>query len=433
MLSLIGSYYYCLMTEDFLHYIWRSSLFYPLSINGFRHNIEVLCAGEQNMNSGPDFLDARIRFDKIVFAGNVEIHINASDWYRHGHHHNKAYDNVILQLVMNRDAEVRRTTGEIIPTAELRFDSKLISGYRQLLRNEYWIPCQPYIHHVNAGINDEWLTSLAVRRLEQKSLILRDVLHQNQNSWEETFYQQLAHNFGFRLNGEIFRLLARSLPYKLIMKHRNSIFQIESMLFGQAGMLTSNKGDDYFEALKREYQFLKRKYNLIPLEKHLWKFLRLRPANFPTIRIAQFSSFLQKTPYLFSTIMETGDRKKMESLFKISASEYWNTHYVFNKTSGMNVKNLGRFALNSIIINTVVPVLYFYGQQRLMDEYSERAINFLKCLPGEKNSVISKWGTLGIEAGNALISQALLQQKNEFCNYRRCLNCKIGINVINRR
>jgi hypothetical protein len=421
------------MTEDFLHYIWRSSLFYPLSTNGFRHNIEVLSAGEPNRNSGPDFLDARIRIDEMVFAGNVEIHINASDWYRHGHHHNKAYDNVILQLVLNRDAEVRRTTGEIIPTAEIRFDNKLTGVYRQLMQDEQWISCQPYIKQVNAVIIDEWLTSLAIRRLEQKSLILRDALHQNQNSWEAAFYQQLAHNFGFRLNGEIFGLLARSLPYRLILKHRNSIFQIEAMLFGQAGMLTSNKGDCYFEALKREYHFLKRKYNLTPLEKHLWKFLRLRPANFPTIRIAQFSAFLHKTPYMFSTILETGDRKKLESLFKVSASEYWNTHYVFNKESGMNVKNLGRFAIRSIIINTVVPVLYFYGQQRLVNEYSERAKTLLMGLPGENNSVIRKWGALGIEAGNAFISQALLQQKNEFCNYRLCLNCKIGINVINRK
>jgi len=434
------------MTEDFLHYIWRCGLYYPLSLktrDGFA--IKVLSRGEINSNSGPDFFNAMIRIDDTVFAGNVEIHVNSSDWYRHGHHTDRAYDNVILQLVLNRDAVVKRTNGEVIPTAEIRFDKRLHNNYSQLLGNEFWIPCQPFISGADAFLVREWLYMLSIQRLEQKSLILRDIFHKSRNCWEETFYIQLARNFGFRLNGAVFEMLARSLPYKLLLRHRENLFQLEAMLFGQAGMLVNGMGmpaswkkmsdhdgsDEYFRALKKEYSFLKIKYRLKPIEKHLWRFLRLRPANFPTIRLAQFAAFLHEKTSLFSTVLDCSDLKSLFDIFMVSASEYWNNHFLFNRPSAGCPKSLGIFAIRSLIINTAVPVLYFYGKQRQLEDYSERAIDFLMELPPESNSIITKWNILGIKATNAFQSQALLQLKNELCSYRRCLDCRIGTQIVN--
>lgn len=406
-------------------------MYYPSSINLLNgENIEVVNPGELNIHSGPDFFNAMIKFGDIILAGNVEIHINASDWIKHGHNKDKAYDNVILQLVLNRDAEIKRSNGDIIPTAEIRFDKRLYSNYSQLIRNECWIPCQCFITGVEFTVIRQWLNYQAINRLSQKALLLSNILYVNGNCWEESFYQQLARNFGFGLNGGIFEMLARSLPYRLILKHRDNQFQLEAMLFGQAGMLENEKGDFYFESLKKEYQFLKRKYNLKSLEKHLWKFLRLRPANFPTIRIAQFASYLHESPSLFSTILETSDLKRMASFFRVSASEYWDTHFVFNKSSKSIRKATGLCAVNSVLINTVIPLIYFYGQKRKIDHLRERALNFLAELPAESNSIINKWSELGIKAENAFISQALLMQKNELCYFRRCLNCNIGCHII---
>ncbi len=427
------------MTEDFLHYIWKNGLHNPMLINGSDGgNIEVLSRGEPNSNAGPDFFNAMIKIGGMVLAGNIEIHINSSDWYRHGHHRDRAYDNVILQLVLNRDEEVRRTTGEIIPTAVLSFDSRLEENYRQLLMNEFWIACQEHINLVNPAFFMQWLDKMAIIRLEQKAHLIGEIRHYNSNCWEETFYQQLARNFGFRLNGGAFEMLARSLPYKRLLRHRDSLFQLEAILFGQAGMLNreerssvSNADDEYFEALKKEYSFLKNKYRLKPLESHLWKFLRLRPANFPTVRLAQFAAFIYNKPSLFSAVLECRDLKTLSAIFRVSASEYWDNHFLFNKASGKFPKSLGVFAIRSLIINTVVPVLYYYGKRRQITDYSKRALDFLMELPPENNSIINRWKILGFKSRNAFHSQALLQLKNEFCSYRRCLDCSIGSHVIN--
>ena len=433
------------MTEDFLQYIWRCGLFDPLSLkDADGKSIEVLRRGEHNGNAGPDFFNAMIRTGGTVLAGNVEIHINSSDWYRHGHHRDRAYDNVILQLVLNRDAEVRRTGGGIIPTAVLSFDNRLQDNYCRLLGNESWIACEPCINRVDPVLVRQWLEILAVMRLEEKAQLIGEIRHYNDNCWEETFYQQLARNFGFRLNGAVFEMLARSLPYKYLLRHRDNLFQLEAMLFGQAGMLDNGMGmpasgkkltdhdgsDEYFRALKKEYSFLKSKYRLKPLEKHLWRFLRLRPANFPTIRLAQFAALLHNKTSLFSSVLDCDDLKPLYTLFRVAASEYWDSHFMFGRPAGRSVKSPGVFAIRSLIINTVVPVLHYYGKQRQIAEYCTRAKDFLTELPPENNSIITKWGDLGIRAANAFQSQALLHLKNEFCSYRRCLDCRPGRHII---
>ncbi len=416
------------MTEEFLHYIWRCNLFYPL--NSGTCEIEVMNTGEPNPDSGPDFFNAMVRLDGTLLAGNVEMHINSSDWYRHGHHTNRAYDNVILQLVLNQDAVARRTNGEIVPTATIRFDRRLYENYRELIESQYWIPCEPFISIADINTVSKWLDIMAIRRLEQKVRHMEEVLCYNQNDWQESFYQLLARSFGFRLNGWAFEMLARSIPYRLILKHRNNLFQLEAMLFGQSGLINGEEADDYSRDLNREHRFLLRKYSLKPLEKHIWKFLRLRPANFPTVRIAQLASFLHRNTGMFATILETGEPGKIELLFRVSASGYWDNHYVFGRPSSKKVKSLGRFAINSIIINTVVPLIYFYGRYRKIPGLTGRALDFLKKLPAEVNSITGKWNSIGICARNAYTTQALLQQKNELCAFKKCLNCAIGNYII---
>ncbi len=307
------------MTEEFLHYLWRCGLYSSLSASP-GENIEVIDRGKPNYDSGPDFFNAMIRLGDTMLAGNIEIHINASDWYRHNHHIDKAYDNVILQIVLNNDTDVMRNSVEVIPTAELRFDNKLYDNYKQLLDNEYWIPCESFIRDVDFRKMEEWLVYQSFNRLEQKAAAFGSALYNNHNDWQESFYQQLARNFGFNLNGSAFEILARSLPFRLLLRHRDNPFQLEALLFGQAGMLESLPGDEYYSALRREYQFLKRKYNLNPGGKHLWKFLRLRPANFPTIRIAQFASFLHLTPGFFRSFIEIDELDELKGFFNVSAS-----------------------------------------------------------------------------------------------------------------
>jgi hypothetical protein len=419
------------MTENFLQYIWKYGLYYPLSANPGKR-IEVINPGLANRDSGPDFFNAMVRIEETVMAGNVEIHINSSDWYRHGHHLNKAYDSVILQLVLNADAEVKRINGEIIPTAEVRFERRLFDNYRQLLDNEYWIPCEPLIRYADMGMIKEWLHIQLFKRLEQKARIMGSVLFSNDNDWQESFYQQLARNFGFRLNGCTFEMLARSLPFKLLLRHRDSLFQLEALLFGQAGMLEFEARDDYSRSLIKEYRFLRLKYNLKPVENHLWKFLRLRPAGFPTVRIAQFASLIHQNPGLFAFAIDLQDLKMMNIFHTISASGYWDNHYVFDKPSVSRRKSLGKPAVLSIIINTIVPFLYFYGKHRQIDDLKVRAVDFLKEIPPENNSIIRKWKAMGICPDNAFTSQALLQQKNEYCSYKRCLDCGIGNYLITK-
>ncbi len=434
------------MSEDFLHYIWRCGLYDQRSLrDNFGNVIEVIRCGVLNDNAGPDFFNAMVRVDGTVFAGNVEIHINSSDWYRHGHHWDRAYDTVILQVVLNRDAEVRRTGGEIIPTAVISYDERLLVNYRQLLNSDSLIACRQFTSQVDPVQIRQWLDNLSLARLEGRAVIIREIRHHNNNCWEETLYQQLARNFGFGLNGAVFEMLARSLPYKYLLRHRDNLFQLEALLFGQAGMLIDGMGtpagamkmtdfcgnDDYFGALKREYSFLKSKYGLKPFAKHLWRFLRLRPSNFPTIRLAQFAAFIHKKPSLFSEVIDSADINSLSNIFRVSASEYWESHFMFGRPSVRSVKKLGVFAIRSIVINTVVPLLYFYGKQRNIAEYVRRARDFLIKLPPENNSIIRKWSELGVRAENACNSQALIHLNNEFCLHRRCLECSIGSKIVN--
>ncbi|MFO7842443.1 MAG: DUF2851 family protein [Bacteroidales bacterium] len=419
------------MKEDFLHYLWKYKLFSTTNLRTqTNEKVEIIHPGIHNNDSGPDFFNAKIKIGETTWAGNVEIHLKSSDWYHHQHHNDKAYDNVILQVVYQHDKDVFLSNNSLVPTMEIQFDDILLKNYEKLIRSESWIACEKDLHTVDDFLIKKWMEALMIERLEDKALRIRQELKQTQNNWEETFYRHLAKNFGFKLNGEPFELLARSLPLKVVAKHKNNLMQIEALLFGQAGFLNEETGDDYYLKLKSEYQFLQHKFNLKPIEKHLWKFLRSRPGNFPTVRLAQFAALIFQSKSLFSKIMETQDVEKVKQMLQAKPSEYWDTHYHLNKQSVKKTKPLGQSAIQILFINTVVPFLFVYGKHKGSDDLSERALNLLSMIKPEKNSIISQWKRLGLKPENAFESQALIQLKNNYCTFKKCLHCSIGNFII---
>ncbi len=420
------------MKEEFLHFVWMYELFNKNNLHATSgEKIEIVHPGQHNSDAGPDFINAKVKIDGTLWVGNVEIHIFSSDWQKHGHNNDKTYDNVILHVVFKDDRIVTRSNEDPIPAMELSFRDKLYENYEILLLNRQWIPCNDQIFRVDPFFIKQWLYKLLVERLESKTGDLKQILLKNDQSWEESFYQALAGSFGFKKNSEPFRFLARSLPLKYLGKHKDNLLQIEAMLFGQAGFLqTAFPVDDYQSKLKKEYEFLQKKFFLKPLGEHLWKFMRLRPSNFPTIRIAQFSMLIHNSSHLFSKIIQTKDPDIIKDFFRIGASEYWDVHYRFGKKSTKKEKRIGETGINNILINTVVPFIFLYGKSKGITDLSERAIDILESLPAEDNSIIIKWRGLGIKAKNASDSQALLQLKNVYCNQKKCLNCQIGNQLI---
>lgn len=420
------------MKEEFLHYLWKYGSFEkgPV-IADTGEQILVVHPGEHNTDAGPDFFNAKIKIDETLWVGNVEIHVKSSDWYKHKHELDNAYNNVILQVVHKNDFPVTRTSGQIIPTIELNINRDLYDKYLNLIGNREWIACESQLFKVDPFFIKHWLQTVLVERLESRSLEIFSGLQQNKNDWDETFYQHLAKNFGFKLNAQPFEQLAKSLPYQYIAKHRDNLHQIEAMFFGQAGMLEDLfSADRYYMELKKEYTFLRKKFSLRPMGAHHWKFLRLRPYNFPTIRIAQFSALLHKSSRIFSKIIQCNNYKELSLLFSTSPSDYWETHYVFHKESKKKRKRIGEDAFHNIVINTVVPFLFVYGQKKNLAEFRERAIEILEEIPPEKNSVITKWKKLGVKPDNAFYTQALLQLKNNYCKLKRCIHCRIGDKII---
>ncbi len=421
------------MNEAFIQYLWKNRLVKNDSfVLPDGQSFEVLDPGEQNTNAGPDFFNTKIRIDHTTWAGNTEIHINASDWFKHGHQHDDAYDNVILHVVMNNDAEVSRSNGENIPAIEISFDPDIYDNYTSLINKKRWIPCHDKIRTIDPMAIRLWMHALLVERLERKTSDVLKAYHINNNNWEETFYQFLARSFGFNINSSPFNLLARSLPLKALAKHKNNLPQIEAMLFGQAGMLQYRSNDVYHEQLRKEYSFLQKKFNLKPIDPSLWKLLRLRPSNFPTIRISQFAVLINRSSNLFSKILEAKSLKELEKMFDIEATAYWNDHYNFNKKTIRNTKKkFGKNAFYTVVINTIIPFLFIYGKVRDIDVLKDRALGFLEKLPAENNNIINKWKDTGIKANSAFESQALIQLKNEYCKQKNCLRCQIG-NIIIR-
>jgi hypothetical protein len=420
------------MTEDFLHFIWKYRL-YEKDIESIAgENLSVLNPGTHNYDSGPDFTNAQVRIDDTLWAGNVEIHVKSSDWFLHKHHTDEAYGNIILHVVYDNDREIADRNGCQVPTLEMKgkFNEKIYQKYFYYLNNKNWIPCEKDIHLVSFGKLKIWLDRLLVERMERKSGALTTLLEKNKNDFEETFYQMLAGNFGFKINEQPFRMLAAMLPLHILGKHANNPFQIEAMLFGCAGLLEKPFTDDYPNKLKKEFLFLKQKYGLTSMQGHLWKFMRLRPSNFPTIRISQFAALLAKSQRLFSKITDAEEPTTLASFFDVSASEYWEDHYVFDKSSVKRSKLMGKNAVNNLLLNTVVQLLFLYGILKGDESYREKAIALLMAIEPENNHIINGWGKIGVKAENAFESQALIELKNNYCKQKKCLQCSIGLNLL---
>ena len=417
------------MKEDLLHFLWRFRRFdHADLVTTTKEKVEILHPGEHNSHAGPDFTNARLRIGGTQWAGNVEMHLKSSDWHNHQHQTDPAYRNVILHVVLEEDQPILRTDGSRIPCLEMknRIPAKLLGTYQRILHNEHWIPCQHHFHTVSEMTKNLWLDRLLVERLERKTENIKTALLKNKMDWEETFYQFTARNFGLKINVQPFELLAQSLPQRLLAKHKDNLLQIEAMLFGQAGMLEKELEDAYPNALKKEYVFLQKKYSLTPIDPMMWKFLRLHPGNFPTVRLAQLAALAQRSVHLFSKILEVETQKEIEALFGVQLGGYWLTHYVFDKESAKRNKSYGKEAIRLLTINTIVPFLFLYGSEIKEESYKDKAFRLLEETKPERNAIIKGWKSLGMEAHSAYKTQALLQLKNEYCDKKKCLECSIG-------
>ncbi|RIH64149.1 DUF2851 family protein [Mariniphaga sediminis] len=419
--------------EEFLHFIWENRLFFSENLKTTGGEpLEILNTGRRNSDSGPDFFNAKVKIGETVWAGNIEIHKKVSDWERHAHTGDKAYENVILHVVELADKKVFRENGTEIASLEFSWPEQFTQNYQKLLDAKTWIACEEQFYHFDPVVLRLGFNRLMIERLEDKTGEIIRGLEQNQYNWNETFYQMLARMFGFKVNSVPFGLLAKAVPLHILAKHKNSLFQLEALLFGASGLLNEELlGDDYFLELRKEFGFLHKKYQLAPVEAHLWKFMRLRPVNFPTIRISQLAALVYHSQGLFSKIVDTEKVEDLRELFRVKASEYWDNHYRFNKLSPRkHVKELGENSIDTLIVNVVVPFLFVYGERQNRHHLKNRSLDFLEKLQPEKNTIINKWKKLGVEARSAFETQALLQLKNKHCENRKCLSCPIGNKLV---
>jgi hypothetical protein len=416
------------MKEIFITYLWENKLLqHPIKTTD-NETVEVLHPGNQNSNAGPDFLNARIKIGQTLWAGNVEIHVNSSDWTLHNHQHDKAYDNVILHIVYQEDKKTTTTEKRIIPTIEVKgnFDENILYRYNSFIDSQRWIACEKHIETVQRFTWLSWLDRMTAEKLETKVDRLQQLFTNSKNDWEETFYRRLLTNFGFKVNDAAFEQLALSLPFHLLLRHSDKLTDMEALLFGQAGMLGKTFNDSYPLELQETYYFLAKKYSLIPMNVTSWRFMRLRPGNFPTIRIAQFASIVHKHGRLFNKIVETETIDSIVDILRSSASPYWNTHYQFDKSAEYRMKQTGEDSVHLLLINSVVQMLFFYGRYIGKDLLTDKALMILESLDAENNHIIRKFKEIGVDAANALQSQALLYLKTTYCDRKRCLECRVG-------
>ncbi len=418
------------MREDFLHFLWRWRRFDVQDLQTTDgQSLEVVHPGEPNTHAGPDFFNARIRIGDTLWAGNVEMHLRASEWLAHGHDTDRAYDNVVLHVVLDEDEPVLRPDGQRLPCLALRsrIPTGLLEQYHRLMHACEWVPCARHLSDVSAIVKVNWLDRLLVERLQEKTNAVARRVAEADGQWEEAFYRQLAHGFGLKINAETFEALARITPLSLLARHGDNRLQLEALLFGQAGLLEDTPTDDeYAQALAREYQFLRHKYQLRPLAVSQWKFFRLRPTSFPTVRIAQLAALLHRTPRPFAAVLAASEAGDVEQLFDVEAGPYWRTHYRFGKTSPARSKPLSQHFVHLLLINTVAPFLFHFGQSRAISEHQDQALRLLDTLPPEGNAVLERWTALGLKPQNAAQAQALLHLKTRYCQAQRCLTCAIG-------
>lgn len=421
--------------EKLMQYVWKHRLWRSEDmVTNTGKKVRVVDPGLLNTDAGPDFFNAKIEIDGHMWVGNVEMHYRATDWKRHHHDSDKAYDSVILHVVAKDDAPVRRTNGELIPQLVLEVSPQFNADYASLVGATIEVPCATKIKQVPHLTIVEWMEGLAFERLHGKVERIHQLLDSFNGSWEDVCYVTLARNFGFGINNDAFERLARRTPLRLLGKHSDSVLQIEALLFGQAGMLDAQKPgmDSYYNQLCTEYAFLSNKFQLTPMEKESWKLFRIRPQNFPYRRIAMLAQFIEGGFRMMNRILEAEGEKEMRALFEVELSGYWTKHYTFGKPNERATATLSRSSINIILINTVAPLLYAYGELTGNYEMTDKAIKLLEDLRAESNSIVSHFVAYGIDCPDALTSQALVQLKREYCDARKCIYCKIGHHLLSK-
>ena len=418
------------MNERLLQFIWQHLYFNREQLttqNG--QSLQIIYQGSLNSNQGPDFLHAKILINNIIWAGNVELHIKTSDWKKHGHTNDEHYNNIILHVVWEHDEHEQQN----IPVLELknRISASLLQRYYELMQQHTFIPCEQQLQLVSDLVWSSWKERMIAERLYEKNEKINQLLKATNQHWEETFWQMLARNFGITVNADAFESIAKTIPVTILAKYKNQIHQLEALLLGQAGLLNEKFTEDYPIMLQKEYLFLQKKHQLQP-SKQLLSFLRMRPGNFPSIRLAQLAMLIHQSSHLFSKIVEAEDFNNIKQLLAVTANDYWHYHYMINEPTGFRKKQLGNMMIENIIINTIIPVLFAYAQHHNNENLKQKAIQWLQQLPKEKNNITQKWEAAGITHQTAFDSQALLYLKKNYCNKKLCLNCAIGNSILKK-
>lgn len=421
-------------SEDFLHYVWQFRLYDLQNLQATSGEaLKILNTGLLNKNAGPDFSEAKVQIDDKIWVGHIEIHLKSSDWLKHNHQTDSAYENVILHVVYEDDTQIYRKDGSLLPVLELkgRIAMQLIDKYADLVLSLNDFPCSNQIKEVEEFVVSSFLSRTLVERFEHKSISVFETLNSLNGNWDETFYRFTAKNFGFKVNALPFELLAAALPQNIYAKHKNYALQIEALVFGVAGFLEDDFKDEYPLKLKTEFNFLKLKYQLKPIDVSLWKFMRMRPQNFPTIRLAQFAALIVNSNHLFSKILDINDTIALRKLFEnLPVSPFWKTHYHFKKKAeGVNTQ-MGKSSVDNVLLNTIALFLFAYGKHVDSYRYIERAMQLLEGLPAEKNAIIERYEQAGMKIKTAFESQGVLQLKKQYCDEKKCLHCGIGIKIL---
>ena len=413
--------------EYLLHYVWKHLLdrTRPMATTDGRA-VRVIDPGLRNGDAGPDFFNAKVEIGGTMWAGCVEVHDRSSDWYAHGHDRDRAYDSVVLHVCKVADRPVVRHDGGEVPQLVLEVPPHVRRNYEALRSAEMSPACSAVIDSIAPLVRHSWLSALAVERLRGKTGLVAERLARFGGNWEDVFFVSLARNFGFGVNGDSFERWAAMLPFRAMDKHRDSLRQVESLMFGISGLLREGSGDAYEEDLLREYAYLKHKFSLPEPPDFSWKLLRMRPGNFPHVRIAQLARIYQSSPSLFSRVLDCGSVDELRRLFKCGTSDYWHTHYTFGHESPGRRRMLSDRSADLVVINTVVPFLYAYGSYTGDGASCDKALALLESVGAEDNHVVRNWVRVGIVPDNAADSQALIELTREYCQKRKCFFCRFG-------
>ena len=423
--------------EELLHYVWKHRMLpLPPLLTTDGREVEVIDPGLHNRNAGPDFFNAKVRVDGQLWVGNVELHLKSSDWYVHGHDRDPRYDNVVLHVVGKADADVLTSSGHYLPQMELQVPPTVSEHYEELLHCDSYPPCYRIIPNLSQLLVHSWMAALQTERLEQKTQAISQRAQRAGGSWEDAFFQTLARNYGFGINGDAFEQWAASMPLSAVGQHRDDLFQVEAIFMGQAGLLDEQSiperhrsdalADGYFARLRNEYLYLQHKFQLRPLDHTMWRFLRLRPQNFPHIRIAQLANLYYERRAGLSTLIECQSIDELRQLLATHVTPYWESHYVFGAESTHSSKRMSAASVDVLIINTAIPMLFAVGRHRQKEELCDRAFDLLEQMKPEKNHIITQWEECGLTVRSAGDSQALIQLKREYCDRKDCLRCRFG-------